>query len=280
MIPKGTISINPVDLARQLWDNRSLIATLTRREIEGRYKGSLFGIFWSLLNPLMMLTVFTFVFGQIFKAKWGGSAGGTEATGHLDFAAALFSGLLLYNFMAECISKAPHLVTSQPNYVKKIIFPLELLAIVTILAALFHFLIAYAVVLLLVLFSGWHLTINAFLLPVVIAPFFLLTLGVTWGLSALGVYLRDIGQLISPALTALMFLSPIFYPLKSVDPKFLPLYRLNPLTTVVEESRQVLLYGQPPDWSLWIPYCAIGLLTAYAGFVFFQKNRQGFADVI
>jgi lipopolysaccharide transport system permease protein len=280
MRQQGTTSINPMELSRQLWANRSLIATLTRREIEGRYKGSLFGVFWSLLNPLMMLTVFTFVFGQIFKAKWGGSPEGAGATGHLDFAAALFAGLLLYNFMAECISKAPHLVTSQPNYVKKIIFPLELLAIVTILAALFHFLVAFAVVLLLVAFSGWQLTLNAFLLPVVIAPFFLLTLGLTWGLSALGVYLRDIGQLIAPTLTALMFLSPIFYPLKSVDPRFLPIYRLNPLTTVVEESRQVLLYGQAPDWGLWLPYCAVGILIAYAGFVFFQKNRQGFADVI
>ncbi|MDT4864552.1 ABC-2 type transporter [compost metagenome] len=227
-----------------------------------------------------MLGVFTFVFGQIFQAKWGGASSSTSATSNLDFAAALFVGLLLYNFLAECLSKAPYLVTNQPNYVKKIVFPLELLAVVTLLAALFHFLIAYAIVLVLVALSGWQLTAMALYTPVVILPFFLMILGITWGLSALGVYLRDIGQIISPALTALMFLSPIFYPLSSVSPNFLQLYQLNPLTFVVEQSRQVLLFGRAPDWSAWLPYTLISLLIAYAGYIFFQKNRQGFSDVI
>lgn len=280
MNPRGQHPIGLPTLVRGIWGNRSLIATLTRREIEGRYKGSMFGVLWSLITPMLMLVVFTFVFGQIFKAKWAGAQVSADSSGHLEFAAALFAGLLLYNFLAECISKAPNLITNQPNYVKKIVFPLELLAIVTLLAALFHFLIAYGLLLLLVAFSTWKLTATALLLPIVLAPYFLMILGATWALSALGVYLRDIGQIIAPALTALMFLSPIFYPLSSVGPKFLSIYKLNPLTTVVEESRQVLLFATAPDWHAWLPYCLLGILVAYGGFIIFQKTRQGFSDVL
>jgi lipopolysaccharide transport system permease protein len=263
-------------LVQSIWRHKGLIATLSRREIEGRYKGSLLGIFWSFLTPALMVTVFTFVFGEIFNARWAGAK--TES--HFDFAAALFTGLLVYNLFSECIGKAPALITSNPVYVKKIIFPLETLSIVTGIAALFHFAIAYAVVILLVAASNWTLSWTILFTPIVIAPLIVMITGFTWMLSALGVFIRDIGQIITPALTAMMFLSPIFYPLSSVSPKYSWMYSINPITFTIEQLRDVLLHQKGPDWAGLTMYSAISLTIAYAGFLFFQKIRKGFSDVI
>lgn len=280
MNPHSAHTTSPVALLKNLWLQRSLIATLTRREVEGRYKGSIFGSLWSLLTPLMILGVFTFVFGDIFQAKWNSKGNAAQEQGRLDFAAALFIGLLLYNFFAECLSKAPTLITQNPNYVKKIVFPLEVLPITTTLAALFHLCIAYLLVLLLIAFSGWQLTWSAAYAPIIIAPLIIIVLGLSWGLAAIGVYLRDVGQIISPLLTAIMFLSPIFYPLSSVSEKFLPLYLINPLTFTVEQTRNALLHGASPNWYGWLIYSIIALSMAYVGYFLFQKTRHGFSDVI
>lgn len=268
--------LSPAALIRDLWSHRGLIVSLTKREIVGRYKGSALGIFWSLLTPLLMLTVFTVVFGDIFQARWGNS----ENAGRLDFAAALFTGLLIYNFFSECLSKAPLIVLSQPNYVKKVVFPLEILAVVTVNAALFHLLVAYVILLALAFLSAWPLGSTALLAPLVFLPFFLLVQGLCWLLAALGVYLRDVTQLIAPALTALLFLSPIFYPLSSVPPRLSWLLMLNPITFIVEQMRAVLLHGQVPDWQGLGIYLLIGVATAWLGLAFFQKTRKGFADVL
>jgi len=274
--PHAARAATPQALIRSLWNNRSLIITLVRRDIEGRYRGSLFGILWSFLTPAAMVTVFTFVFGEIFQAKWANA----QSASHFDFAAALFSGLLVYNFFAECMSRAPSVITTNPNYVKKIIFPLENLSVVVVLAALFHFVIAFAVVLLLIAVSNWQMTWTVLLTPAILTPLVLFTLGLNWLVSALGVYLRDIGQIISPVLTALMFLSPIFYPLTSVSPKFLWLYKINPLTDTIEQLRGALLHHQLPNPIDFGISLAMGLLVAWAGFAFFQKIRKGFSDVI
>ncbi len=265
-------------LALRLWANRSLIGTLTRREVAGRYKGSLFGILWSFINPLLMLSVFTFVFGEIFQAKWGNDS--ATRTGHLEFAVALFAGLLQYNLFAECVGKAPHLVTGNPNYVKKIVFPLDVLPVVALLAALFHFVVAYLIILVLTALSTWEFHWTVLYTPLIMAPFVALVLGVTWGVAALGVYLRDIGQLVPPVLTAFLFLSPVFYPLSAVSPRLQEIYRFNPLTIVIEQVRGALLFGRAPDWGQFMPYLVFCLVVGWLGFALFQKTRQGFADVI
>lgn len=280
MNPHEKHSTSLVKIVHKAWTNRSLIQTLTRREIEGRYKGSMFGTFWSFLSPILILSVFTFVFGSIFQAKWNTPGQISQSTNHIDFATALFIGLLMYNLMAECVSQAPQLITSNPNYVKRIVFPLELLGIVKLLAAVFHFLIAMLVVLILISFSTWSLSWTAIFMPIVVMPFFLLILGLTWSLSALGVYLRDIGQIVTPILTATMFLSPLFYPLSSVSPTFIGLYKLNPLTYVIEESRNILLYGKLPSFTDWTLYSLIALTVSYGGLYIFQRTRHGFSDVL
>lgn len=276
MNPHASHAASPKALLLTLWRHKMLILALTRREIEGRYKGSLFGVFWSVLTPLLMVTVFTYVFGEIFQSKWAGASN----TNHMDFAAALFAGLLVYNLFAECIGKASSLIASNPNFVKKIVFPLEILGVVTVAASLFHFVVAYCIVIVLVLLSNWHLSWTVLLTPIVIAPLLMLVMGLTWIVSALGVYIRDISQIISPALTALMFLSPVFYPLSSVNEKFRWLYHLNPLTRVIEDLRAVLLHQALPDWLPWLTHSLLSAVIMALGFVFFQKTRKGFSDVI
>lgn len=276
MNPHAHHATSPHSLLASAWHHRRLILTLTRREIEGRYKGSAFGVLWSIITPILMVSVFTFVFGEIFQSKWAGM----QSANHLDFASALFVGLLVYNIFSECIGKAPYLITNNPNYVKKIVFPLEILSMVSTLAAIFHFVTGYLVVLLLVVFSGWSLSWTIIYTPIIILPLLLLLLGLTWIISALGVYLRDISQIIGPALTVLMFLSPIFYPLSSVHEKYRWLYHLNPITFVIEEARAALIHQQGLDWNLWLPYTGICCLVMMIGYVFFQKTRSGFSDVI
>jgi lipopolysaccharide transport system permease protein len=274
--PHAQPSISPRGLAKSIWSHRALIASLTRREISGRYKGSYFGILWSLLTPLLMLTVFTFVFGEIFQARWGNG----QMTGRLDFAVALFTGLLIYNFFSECLSKAPLIILTNPNYVKKVIFPIEILPIVTVAAALFHLAIASLVLLVLVFFSGWSLNIGVLYTPLILLPFLLFVLGVTWFTAALGVYLRDVSQIIAPALTAMLFLSPVFYPLSSVPDHMEWLFLINPVTFVIEQVRAVMLHHLAPSALGLALYGGVGLITAWLGAVFFQKTRRGFSDVL
>jgi lipopolysaccharide transport system permease protein len=199
-------SASPQAAALSLWRNRGLIWQLTKREVIGRYRGSFMGLVWSFVNPILMLVVYTFVFSVVFKARWGES-GGTSKT---EFAIILFSGLITFNLFAECVNRAPGLILSNVNYVKKVVFPLEIMPWVTMGAALFHALISVAV--LLGFFLAFHHFVHwtVLLLPLVWLPFLLLTLGISWFLAATGVFLRDIGQIVGIVTTAMLFRSPSF----------------------------------------------------------------------
>ena len=276
MNPHARHATSPLSLLRSLWVHRELLRALVMREIVGRYKGSALGMMWSFLTPLLMVLVFTFVFGEIFQARWAGSA----HSGGIDFASALFTGLLAYQFLSDCLSRAPMLVVANANYVKKVVFPLEILPVVSVVAAVFHLLVAYGILLALILASHWTLGPTALLAPLVLLPYVLLILGLSWAISALGVYLRDVGQLIQPALTALLFLSPVFYPLSSVPTALHPVYWANPVTYVSETLRGVLLHQTPPDPMTWLLFTGTSLLVAWLGLSLFQTTRRGFADVI
>lgn len=251
-----------------------LVWQLARREVEARYRGSTFGLVWSIANPLMMLAVFTFVFGVVFQARWG--QGGST----LDFALVTFAGLVVFNLFAEVANKAPALITGQPNLVKKVVFPLAILPVVITAAALFH--TAVALVLLLVfqltLGSGWHATV--LIAPALMLPLVAFTLGLAWFLAALGVYLRDVAQVVGPVTTMLMFLSPIFYPVSALPDWLRPLAALSPLAMTIEQVRGALVFGLWPDPGAFILALAMGLGVAALGLAFFRRTRGGFADVL
>ncbi|OBY92652.1 sugar ABC transporter permease [Pseudomonas sp. AU11447] len=268
-------SIAPSEIARSLWRNRSLILQLTRREIAGRYKGSFFGTFWSFFNPILMLTVYTFVFSVVFKARWGGSGASKS-----EFALILFAGLIIFNIFSETFTKAPNIILYSTNYVKKIIFPLEILPVVSLATAMFHGLVSLLVWLIFhsIIFGMPHP--EALYFPLVILPLILATLGLSWLLASAGVYLRDVSQVIGILTTALMFLSPIFYPLSSLPAELQPLFLINPLTSTIEQSRAVLIFGQQPNWQGLGISMLISCVILWLGFAWFQKTRKGFADVL
>lgn len=249
--------------------------SLTRREIIGRYRGSVLGMLWSLFNPLLMLAVYTFVFAVVMKARW--SDGGDSKS---EFALVLFVGLIVFNLFSDCINRAPNLILANVNYVKKIVFPLEILPWVSMLSALFHLLVSLAVW---VVFHFWvlgPLKPSALLLPFVLLPLVLMTMGLSWALASLAVYLRDVSQVVGALTTLLMFLSPVFYPMSSLPPAYQRLLALNPLTKVIEQSRAVLIWGRTPSLDSMLVATLIAAAIAWLGFVWFQKTRSGFADVL
>ncbi|MES2935531.1 MAG: ABC transporter permease [Pseudomonadota bacterium] len=257
------------------WRHRDLLIAMIQREVIGRYRGSVMGLLWSFLNPAFMLLVYTFVFSVVFSARWqGGSASKTE------FALIVFAGLIVFNLFSECVTRAPSLILSNVNYVKKVIFPLEILPWVSIGAALFHALVSVLVWLIfyVVIFGAPRVT--ALLFPLVLLPLALLSVGISWVLASLGVYLRDIGQVIGVFTSALMFMSAIFYPVHALPQAYQPIMRANPLTLVIEQARDVLFWGVMPSIPVWFAGLFVSATVALLGFRWFQKTRAGFADVL
>jgi lipopolysaccharide transport system permease protein len=253
-----------------------ILTQLIQREIAIRYRGSVLGVLWSFLTPLLLLAVFTFVFAVVFRARWG-TGGETSVR---EFALILFAGLTTFNLFSEVVGRAPIMVTSQPNLVKKVVFPLEVLPVVALGSALFQAGIAMAmlVVFQIALGTGFHAT--ALLVPLLVVPLCLVTLGLSWFLAALGVYVRDVGQVVPPLLTALMFLNPVFYPASALPDWIRPLAVYSPLAYSVEAVRGAVIFGTVPDPVPWMVALAGGLGVAALGFAFFQKTRKGFADVL
>ncbi|AVO45530.1 sugar ABC transporter permease [Phreatobacter cathodiphilus] len=254
----------------------SITYQLIVREIESRYRGSVLGVLWSFLTPLFMLAIFTFVFAVVFRARWGGS---TE-TSLTEYALILFAGLTAFSLFSEVFGRAPMLVTSQPNLVKKVVFPLHVLAVVALGSALFQAGISFAVLIAfqVTIGSGFHWP--TLLVPFLIVPLCLFTLGVAWFLSSLGVYVRDVGQIIPPVVTALMFLSPIFYPVTALPEWIRPVASYSPIAYSVETVRDAMIFGRLPEVVSYLVALAGGLAVAGLGFAFFQKTRKGFADVL
>jgi len=250
---------------------------MTRREVAGRYRGSLLGIAWSLFNPLLMLSVYTFVFSKVFQARWP-QAGDHQST--TDFAVVLFAGMLIHGLFTECLTRAPGLVLANPNYVNKVIFPLEILPWVSMGSALFQSAASLLVLLvgLLIGSVGLHPTIVFF--PFVMVPFVLLIMGLSWFLAATGVYLRDLGHAVGLATTVALFVSPVLYPASAVPERYAWLLQLNPLTFIIEQARDVLVWGRRPDWVGLAEYSAASIVVAHLGFRVFQKARRGFGDVL
>ena len=281
----STKTINPhaaqptslLALGKSLWHNRQLILQMTKREVVGRYQGSAFGLAWSFLNPVFMLVVYTFVFSEIFKSRWGGVGGDDSKT---QFAVVLFVGMIVLSLFSEVLNRAPGLIVSNVNYVKKVVFPIEILPTIAMGAALFHSLISLAVLLTaFALFNG-YLNWTVIFLPLVFLPLVILIIGLAWMLASLGVFLRDVGQSIGIVTTVLMFLSPVFYPVTAVPERFRPFIMANPLTFIIEQARDVLIWGHLPNWLGLGIYTFFAIVIAWTGFAWFQKTRKGFADVL
>jgi len=277
-----SITINPhaaqptslVSLVQSLWRNRQLIVQMTKREVVGRYKGSVMGLAWSFFNPVFMLVVYTFVFSVIFKSRWGGDESRTL------FALVLFVGMIVLGLFSEVVNRAPSIILANVNYVKKVVFPIEVLPVIAMGAALFHTLISLSVLLIAFLLFNGFLHWTVIFTPLILLPLVIMTLGISWMLAAIGVFLRDVSQTIGLITTVLMFLSPVFYPVTAVPERFRPFIMANPLTFIIEQAREVVIWGHLPNWIGLGAYTLVATMLAWAGYALFQKTRKGFADVL
>lgn len=268
--------LSPLALARNLWRHRELIRQFTRRQVEGRYRGSVLGLLWSLITPLVLLLIYTFVFGIVFEARWPQA----RTTSLQEFALVLFCGITTFSIFQECVGQAPGLVIGVPNYVKKVVFPLEVLPISVLGAALFHALVSLAILVVGNLLISGVIQWTLILLPLVVLPLIFLSLGLAWLLASLGVFIRDINYAITLILQVLFFISAIFYSPATIPEPFRAIIGLNPLTVIVEDVRRVVLWGMLPNWTtlaLWLPATMIIMLLGYA---WFMKTKKAFADVI
>lgn len=252
-----------------------LIYQLTKREVIGRYKGSMLGILWSFVNPLLMLSVYTLFFSVILKVRWGG-----QPQSRSEFAMLLFIGLILHGFIAECINRAPGLVTGNVNYVKKVVFPIGILPIVSCCSALFHWFISLLVLALALLVLDHGISPTFPLILVVMIPLVLYALGISWVLASLGVYLRDVNQVVGVFSQVLLFVSPVFFPITNIPEQYRAVFLANPLTTIIEQARQVVIFGAMPDFMVLAAQAGIALVFCLLGLLFFRKTRRGFADVL
>ena len=265
------VSLSPLGVFTVGWRHRALIDRLTRREISAKYRGAILGPLWSLLTPLMMLAVYTFLFSVVFQSRWGVSNGG----GRGEFALLFFSGLIIFTIFSESVMRAPTLMLENISYIKKVVFPLEILPWTCLGVALFNGAVSFVV-----LAAFYLLVFGLPPLTVVLLPLCLATLGVTWFLASVGVFLRDVRQLVGAITTAMMFLSPIFYPVTAVPESYRWLLYFNPLTITLEASKDVLFWGRIPDPGAWAADLLAGWLIAWLGYAWFMKTRKAFADVV
>ncbi|MGM1346806.1 ABC transporter permease [Serratia liquefaciens] len=261
----------------ELVQNRRLLFSLIKREIALKYKGSFFGSTWALLLPIFMLIIYTFVFSSVFKAKWGVHADNAPKG---EFALILFIGVIAYNFFSECITRSPSIITGNPNYVKKVVFPLNILPCVYVFSALFNAFLTISVWLVCYLFIIGMPHFSFLLFPIILLPLVIFSLGVSYLFSSAGAYFRDINQVTGLLATALMFLSPIFYPVSAVPEKFRVFMNINPLTPAVEMLREIMYWGKYPDWHLFGWNLATSVVFFMLSFIFFLRTKKGFADVL
>ena len=268
-------SATPVAMLGGLFRNRELLWELVKRDFIGRYKGSMLGVVWSLFNPLLMLAIYTVVFSVAFKARWG-----TGEESKVAFAIVLFSGMIIHSFFAECLNRSPILIISHPHYVKKVVFPIEILSWMSMFSALLHFLVSFIVLLGFCLLAGVTVHIGALLTPIILLPLILMVLGFSWAFASLGVYLRDLAQVIGMVTTIALFLAPIFYPIEALPDAYRTLLMWNPVSLPVIQLRDLMLWGKPIQWDKWAISLVIGISICQIGYWWFQKSRRGFADVL
>lgn len=252
-----------------------LTIDLAKREIASRYKGSLLGYLWAVITPLLLLLVYTFVFGSVFKSRW---VGFDTTSG--DFAIVLFIGMLTYNIFSDCVSRSPWLITGNANFVKKVIFPVAILPVINVITSVFNFCMGFVPWIILNSYFHGLPPATIVLLPIYILPVILIGLGGSWLISALGVYFRDVGQFIGVVVMLLMFCSPVFYSVTAVPEKFRVFFNLNPIASTIEMVRQVCIFGTIPALSDFINTILFSLIVAIFGYLFFMKSKKGFADVL
>jgi lipopolysaccharide transport system permease protein len=272
---RNKYSTSIFSFVRSLYLNQELIWQLTKRNIIGKYKGSILGFLWSFLNPLVMLCIYTFAFSLVFKSKWGLQ---NESTG--DFALILFASLTIFNLFGDVLRESPTIVSNQPNFVKKVVFPLEVLPVVSLITAFIHSLFSLTVFFVFFAFTHSEISLSMLYLPFIFVPLLFISLGTSYFFSAVGVYLKDIGYIMGHIVTILLFTSPVFFSLERIPENFRAFIFLNPIAYILESARNVMVFGKSPDFLILGIYTLLGIFVFWFGYFWFQRTRIGFADVL
>ncbi|MFH1114444.1 MAG: ABC transporter permease [Pseudomonadota bacterium] len=268
--------LNPFRLLCYLMKHRELISLFAWREFEGKYKGTYLGLVWAFLSPLLSLAVYFFVFSIVLGTKFSSM----EGAGRTDFALILFGGIVVYNIFAVSASKAPLSIAEQTSFVKKVVFPLEILPVAALCASLLNAVLGLSMLIPALLVFSPKISSTLYLFPLVLIPMAAFSLGVSWLLGSLGVFAKDLGQAMAILLQLLFFASPVLYPLSAVPESLQGFMRLNPLTTILENTRRTLVLGQGLEWAWWAVITVVSLVVMQLGYVWFMKTKRYFADVM
>ena len=266
---------DPISPYLALTRHFALVVQMARRDVAGRYRGSFAGLLWSFFNPLLMLVIYTFVFGVIFKSRWN-----AQTTNPFQYAMVLFAGLNINTLFSECANRATTLIVENTSFVKRVVFPLETLTWSALGAGLFHLCVSTIVLLVIAPLTMGHFPWTVIFFPVVVVCFLPFVAGTIWLLASLGVYLRDLKQAVGIVTTALMFLAPILYPATLIPERYRFALYFNPLTIIAEASQNVLIWGRLPRWDHLAAYAVVASLFAWFAFAWFEQMRKGFADVV
>lgn len=252
-----------------------LLKQLVKKDIKQRYQGSILGMLWSFIVPILMLVIYTFVFSEVFQAKWD-----IDTSDKYQFALVLFCGLSAFNMVSEVMNRATTLIVSNTNYVKKVIFPLEILPVVIMFSALFNCVISFSILIVAKIIIYKNISSTLYLIFFAMIPLIVLSVGLGLFISAVSVYLKDVGNVISVLVTVLMYMSPVFFSLSSVPENFRGICEVNPMTYIIENFRNVVLYGESLNWKYWGISCVVALAIYLFGKVVFMRAKEGFADVL
>ncbi|MBO4632366.1 MAG: ABC transporter permease, partial [Lentisphaeria bacterium] len=263
-------------LPKIIWKNRALLKQFVIRNVISRYRGSFLGLLWSFIQPLLMLCVYTFVFSIVFKARWGMDTGDSRGA----FAIIMFCGMAVYTIFAESITLNVMVIVNNPNLVKKVIFPLEILPLAQVISSTILALFWFILLFLGVIFVYGKLSFTMLLLPAVLLPLGCLSLGFSYFLASVGVFIRDTQYIVGVVLQVMFFMTPIFYPVSALPEQYRWPLKINPLSYLIENCRRIFLYGQYPEWGTLLGAALISLLILHLGFVWFSKTKKGFADVL
>lgn len=257
-------------------DLAGLVYQFVKRDILSRYRGSVLGVGWTVLNPLMMLALYTFAFAGILKTRWPGA----ETMGGIGYALNLFAGLIIFNLFAEVASRAPALIIQHSNLVKKVVFPLTIFSWIAVSSAMVQLFFSALILIISSLIYTGVFSVTAVAFPLIVLAFVPFLLGLCWFLSSIGVYVRDLSQIMTLIVNLALFLSPIFYPASALPSYLGDLMWLNPLTLIIEQARLVLVVGAWPDWWALLTYTGVSCVFAVLGYLWFGRARKGFADVL
>ncbi|KPV58963.1 hypothetical protein QJ48_13500 [Paenibacillus sp. A3] len=263
-------------ILRNLFNHRNLLFQFIQRDIVARYRGSYLGLVWTLIQPLVMLVVYSFVFSVIFKVKWGNA----EGVSKLDFAMVTFAGLIIFQIFSEPMYRSTAILSANSNYVKRVVFPLEILPTSAVFSSFVLNCFSMAILFGALIFYQYPVGWNALFLPVILIPLLLFTLGFSYIVTTLGIFFKDLGQAMSIIMNILFYISPVFYPITAVPKEFQIYMMFNPLTFFVESFRAVVIYNSQPNWSNYCVLLAISIVIFIFGSTLFNKTKETFSDVI